>query len=59
MEEVIKVMKTGKAGRPSEVVGEILKAAGKKRIKRLRELCNQVIRGNSKRMRTHHPHTYF
>ena len=40
----IKVMKAGKAGGPSEVVGEMLKAAGKKGIKRLTELCNQVVR---------------
>ena len=44
MEEAIKVMKAGKAGGPSEVVGEMLKAAGKKGIKRLTELCNQVVR---------------
>ena len=44
VEEAIKVMKAGKAGRPSEVVGEMLKAAGKKGIKRLTELCNQVVR---------------
>ena len=44
VEEAIKVMKAGKAGRPSEVMGEILKAAGKKGIKRLTELCNQVVR---------------
>ena len=37
-------MKAGKAGGPSEVVGEMLKAAGKKVIKRLTELCNQVVR---------------
>ena len=40
----MKVMKAGKAGGPSEVVGEMLKAAGKKGIKRLTELCNQVVR---------------
>ena len=34
VEEAIKAMKAGKAG-PSEVVGEMLKAAGKKGIKRL------------------------
>ena len=44
MEEVIKVMKAGKAGGSSEVVGEMLKAAGKKGIKRLTELCSQVVR---------------
>ena len=44
VEEAIKVMKVGKAGGPSEVVGEMLKAAGKKGIKRLKELCNQVVR---------------
>ena len=44
VEEAIKVMKAGKAGGPSEVVGEMLKAAGKKGIKRLTELCNQVVR---------------
>ena len=44
VEEAIKVMKAGKAGGPSEVMGEILKAAGKKGIKRLTELCNQVVR---------------
>ena len=44
VKEAIKVMKTGKAGGPSEVVGEMLKAAGKKGIKRLTELCNQVVR---------------
>ena len=44
VEETIKVMKAGKAGGPSEVVGEMLKAAGKKGIKRLTELCNQVVR---------------
>ena len=44
MDEAIKVMKAGKTGRPSEVVGEILKAAGKKGIKRLTELCNQVAK---------------
>ena len=44
VEEAIKVMKTGKTGGPSEVVGEVLKAAGKKGIKRLTELCNQVVR---------------
>ena len=37
-------MKAGKAGGPSEVVGEMLKAAGKKGIKRLTELRNQVVR---------------
>ena len=37
-------MKAGKAGGPSEVVGEMLKAAGKRGIKRLTELCNQVVR---------------
>ena len=44
VEEAIKVMKVGKAGKPLEVVGEMLKAAGKKGIKRLKELCNQVVR---------------
>ena len=44
VEEAIKVMQAGKAGGPSEVVGEMLKAAGKKGIKRLTELCNQVVR---------------
>ena len=44
VEEAIKVMKAGKAGGPSEVVGEMLKAAGKKGIKRLTELYNQVVR---------------
>ena len=44
VEEAIKVMKAGKAGGPPEVVGEMLKAAGKKGIKRLTELCNQVVR---------------
>ena len=44
MEEAIKVMKAGKAGGPSKVVGEMLKAAGKKGIKRLTELCNQMVR---------------
>ena len=44
MEEAIKVMKAGKAGGPSEVMGEMLKAVGKKGIKRLAELCNQVVR---------------
>ena len=33
VEEAIKVMKAEKAGGPSEVVGEMLKAAGKKGIK--------------------------
>ena len=41
---LIKVMKAGKAGGPSEVVGEMLKAAGKKGIKKVTELCNQVVR---------------
>ena len=60
MEEAIKFMKAGKAGGPTEVVGEMLKAAGKKGIKRLTELCNQVVRrrGNSKRMGTQHPHPF-
>ena len=58
VEEAIKVMKAGKAGGPSEVVGEMLKAAGKKGIKRLTELCCKR-RGNSKRMATQHPHTHF
>ena len=44
VEEAIKVMKAGKAGGPSEVVGEMLKAAGKKGTKRLTELYNQVVR---------------
>ena len=44
VEDTIKVMKAEKAGGPSEVVGEMLKAAGKKGIKRLIELCNQVVR---------------
>ena len=44
VEEAIKVMKAGKAGGPSEMVGKMLKAAGKKGIKRLTELCNQVVR---------------
>ena len=47
VEEAIKVMKAGKAGKAggtSEMVGEMLKAAGKKGIKRLTELCNQVVR---------------
>ena len=44
VEEAIKVMKAGKARGPSEVVGEMLKAVGKKGIKRLTELCNQVVR---------------
>ena len=44
VEEAIKVVKAGKAGGPSEMVGEKLKAAGKKGIKRLTELCNQVVR---------------
>ena len=44
VEEAIKVIKTGKAGGLSEIVGEMLKAAGKKGIKRLTELYNQVIR---------------
>ena len=35
VEEAIKVMKAGKAGGPSEVVGEMLKAAGKKGIKKV------------------------
>ena len=44
VEEAIKVMKAEKAGGPSGVVGEMLKAGGKKVIKRLTELCNQVVR---------------
>ena len=44
VEEAIKVMKAGKVGGPSKVVGEMLEAAGKKGIKRLTELCNQVVR---------------
>ena len=44
VEEAIKVMKAGKAGGLSEVMGEMLKAVGKKGIKRLTELCNQVVR---------------
>ena len=60
VEEAIKVMKTGKAGGPSEVVGEMLKAAGKKGIKRLTELCNQVVReGRIPREWEISTHTYF
>ena len=44
VEEAIKVMKAEKAGGPSEIVGEMLKAARKKGIERLTELCNQVVR---------------
>ena len=39
VEEAIKVIKG-----PSEVMGEMLKATGKKGIKMLTELCNQVVR---------------
>ena len=35
VEEAIKVMETGKAGGPSEVVGEMLKASRKKGIKKV------------------------
>ena len=61
VEEAIKVMKAGKAGGPTEVVGEMLKAAGKKRIKKVDRAIQPggKRRGNSKRMATQHPHTHF
>ena len=44
VEEAIRDMKAGKAGGPSEVVGEMLKAAGRKGVRMMTELCNQVVR---------------
>ena len=44
VEEAIRDMKAGKAGGPSEVVGEMLKAAGRKGVRMMAELCNQVVR---------------
>ena len=44
VKEAIKNMKVGKAGGPSEVVGEMLKAAGKNGVSMMTDLCNQVIR---------------
>ena len=61
VEETIKVMKAGKAGGPSEVVGEMLKAAEKERNKKVDRAVQPggKRRDNSKRMGTQHPHTYF
>ena len=44
VEEAIRDMKAGKAGEPSEVLGEMLKAAGRKGVRIMAELCNQVVR---------------
>ena len=43
VEEAIKNMKVGKAAGPSEIVVEMLKAAGSKSVKILTKICNHVV----------------
>ena len=43
VEQAIKEMKSGKAGGPSEVVGEMINAAGKNGVDMMTKLCNQII----------------
>ena len=44
VEEAIRNMKVGKAAGPSEIVVEMLKAAGNKGVKIMTKICNHVVR---------------
>ena len=43
VEKAIGKMKSGKAGGPTELVGEIIRAAGKVGVKKMTEICNMVV----------------
>ena len=44
VEEAIRNMKVGKAAGPSEIVVEMLKAAGNKGVKIMTKICNHIVR---------------
>ncbi len=48
VEEAIKALKSRKAGGPTGVVGDMLKAAGNWGVKRMTEICNLVVKEGRK-----------
>ena len=57
VKEAIRNMKVGKTAGLSEIVVEMLKAAGNKGVK-IMKLCNHIVRSHAKRMGTEYPYTY-
>ena len=43
VEKAIGQMKSRKAGGPTELVGEIIRAAGKAGMKKMKKICNMVV----------------